>query len=176
MENIKIEMLLFSARNLVVSLRENKPIFELIFDFGSKYFNEIIEYLVENQEISNEEKEILENNKVIFNYSKEKVLLMELLKQEVLEGKEHWKELSIDLLEEMLSINMISEENAIRYLAHKNNYHQVIAWSENKKDLFELAKKYGSERTQIQFKNYETMKKMEEKLPVLEKKEKRIKI
>ena len=128
MEYLKIEMLLFSARNLIVSLRENKPVFGLIYDFGINYFNEIIEYLTENNEISKEEMYTLDSYKVIFNYDKSKVLLMECLKEEVLEGKEHWQEIGVDLLEEMVSINMITEESAIRYLAHRNNYHQVITW------------------------------------------------
>ena len=176
MEYLKIEMLLFSARNLIVSLRENKPVFGLIYDFGINYFNEIIEYLTENNEISKEEMYTLDSYKVIFNYDKSKVLLMECLKEEVLEGKEHWQEIGIDLLEEMVSINMVTQESAIRYLAHRNNYHQVIGWIETKKDLLEIAKKYGSQKTQIQFQNYETMKKIESKLPALEKKEKRLKI
>ena len=128
MENLKIEMLLFSARNLIIALRENKPIFGLIYDFGINYFNEIMQYLIENKEISEEEMKTLEFYKVIFNYEKSKVLLMEELKQEALEGKEHWQEIGVDLLEEMVSINMINEESAIRYLAHRNNYHQVITW------------------------------------------------
>ena len=176
MKHLKIEMLLFSARNLILTLRENKPIFGLIYDFGINYFNEIMQYLIENKEISEEEMKTLEFYKVIFNYEKSKVLLMEELKQEALEGKEHWQEIEVDLLEEMVSINMITEESAVRYLAHRNNYHQVIPWVESKKDLFEIAKKYGSQKTQIQFLNYETMKKMEEKLPIKEKAEKRLKI
>ena len=84
MELLKIEMLLFSARNLILTLRENKPIFGLIYDFDINYFNEIMKYLIENKEISEEEMYTLDSYKVIFNYDKSKVLLMECLKEEVL--------------------------------------------------------------------------------------------
>lgn len=177
MKNIEVEMILFFAKEVLLSLRQNKPIYLFIFEIGKPRFKDVMEFLIENNEISEEEKNELLNINNIFNFIKKDIQLMESMKIEIQEGKTHWENLNIELLEKMIHLNLINEKDAIRYLAHRNHYNQVIAWSESKRELFEIAKKYGSERTQIKFKNYETMKSLENKLLIKNSlKEKLIKI
>lgn len=99
--------------------------------------------MIENNEISHDEQNELEKIKAIYSFDTSEVVLMESMKLEIVEGKTHWQELNIQLLEKMISFQLVKEEDAIRYLAHRNNYHEVISWSDNKKELFQIAQKYS---------------------------------
>lgn len=142
-ENIETEMTMYFAKEILLSLRADKSNYLYIFDIGKKRYNDVIDFLIENNEISHDEQNELEKIKAIYSFDTSEVVLMESMKLEIVEGKTHWQELNIQLLEKMISFQLVKEEDAIRYLAHRNNYHEVISWSDNKKELFQIAQKYS---------------------------------
>lgn len=164
MDLINIETILFFGEKIVTSLREESCQITTIYDMGKTLYMELLEYLQENNEVSETELKKLQHMLAIFEYLPEEIQLMNNFIKEIQEGKSHWEPTNIELIERMLNDNLIEEKETMRYLAHHNHFHQVIAWCEDKEELFSIAKKYGSEKTRANFNNYATMKKLENNL------------
>lgn len=176
MDNIQVETILFFAKQVVISLRNNLLKLNAVNDIGKSLFEDVIEYLEENQEVTKEELELLKKYKAVFTLSHDEIWSMDCILLDIKEGKSHWQKPQVSSLIKLLEHQFINEDESVRYLAHHNYYQEVMEICEDKPELLQLAKKYGSERTRINFKNYETMKVLESRLKPLGKKEKREKI
>lgn len=176
MDLINIETMLFFGKKIVTSLREESCQITTIYDMGKPLYLELLEYLQENNEVSETELKKLQHMLAIFEYPPEEIQLMNNFIKEIQEGKSHWEPTNVELIEKMLDDHLIEEKETMRYLAHHNHFHQVVAWCEGKEELFSIARKYGSEKTRANFNNYETMKKLETKLIPTGMKSKKVKI
>lgn len=176
MDNIQVETILFFAKQVVISLRDNLLKLNAVNDIGKSLFEDVIEYLEENQEITKEELELLKKYKAVFTLSHDEIWSMDCILLDIKEGNSHWQKPPVSSLIKLLEHQFVNEDESVRYLAHHNYYQEVMEICEDKPELLQLAKKYGSERTRINFKNYETMKVLESRLTPLGKKEKREKI
>ena len=82
----------------------------------------------------------------------------------------------IKLLKKLYDLELINKEEKIRYLAHYNYYDEVIELLEEENNYFNLAKKYGSVNTRLNFHKYEIMKNLEKKLKLKNKLDSKVKI
>lgn len=176
MENIQIETLIFFAKQVVVAMQNSTLRFSVVEDIGKKMFNEVIDYLDENNEVSEEEINLLKKYNIIFSFSSEELFCAEIVYLDIKEGKKHWQEVNISVLDKLLQHKLINQQEAVRFLAHNNYYTKAIELCELYPELLPLAQKYGSERTRINFRNYETMKSLQLRLVPKGKTEKREKI
>lgn len=176
MENIQLETMLNFAKQIVVSLRTSTLKISLVDKVGENLFQEILEYLEINQEVSKEELDILNQYKATFKLLPEDIFSMDVILLDIKEGKSPWQKPEVSFLNKLLENQFITEDESIRYLAHHNYYQKVMEVCEEKPELLQLAKKYGSERTRINFKNYEIMKALDSRLTPRGKIEKREKI